>query len=70
MVEHPTFNRQIKVQFLLNLPKTEELEMKILKKSEASNINEIKLASNSEVQKAFEKSLKKFSKVYKELEDK
>ena len=70
MVEHPTFNRQMKVQFLLNLPKTEELEMKILKKSEASNINEIKLASNSEVQKAFEKSLKKFSKVYKELEDK
>ena len=31
---------------------------------------EIKIASNSEVQKAFEKSLKKFSKVYKELEDK
>ena len=70
MVKHPAFNRQMKVQFLLNLPKTEELEMKILKKSEASNINEIKLASNSEVQKAFEKSLKKFSKVYKELEDK
>ena len=44
--------------------------MKILKKSEASDINEIKIASNSEVQKAFEKSLEKFSKVYKELEDK
>ena len=44
--------------------------MKILKKSEALNTNQIKIASNSEVQKAFEKSLKKFSKVYKELEDK
>lgn len=44
--------------------------MKILKKSEASDINETRIASNSEVQKAFEKSLKEFSKVYKELEDK
>lgn len=44
--------------------------MKILEKSESSNTNEIEIASNSEVQKAFEKSLKKFSKVYKELEDK
>lgn len=44
--------------------------MKILEKSESSNTNEIEIASNSEVQKAFEESLKKFSKVYKELEDK
>lgn len=44
--------------------------MKILKQSEISGTKEIRIASNSEVQKAFEKSLKEFSKIYKELEDK